>query len=222
MKYYRTTTNLNYRTGPGTKYTKVGVLDKGALIKCVGYKGKWLKIKKNNKYYFCSGSYVREVTDYGKLAGEAALYVAKQVVEKKAKHVSGKYKFTGPKVNCSVFVSACLQEAGLLDDSVTVYHTSKTHKKNSIGDCVHNRLKVDHYYWIKTNKKYSQMPNAYKKPGCVYLYESSIAIIGGDKNIYGCHSSGKTYTKMSMIKQTGSGTYEKSHNILVVGIPKIE
>ena len=50
MKYYRTTKNLNYRTGPGTKYTKVGVLEQGALIKCVGYNGKWLKIKKNNKY----------------------------------------------------------------------------------------------------------------------------------------------------------------------------
>ena len=222
MTYYRTTKKLNYRTGPGTKYTKVGVLDKGALIKVVGNVGKWLKIQKNNKYYYCSGSYVRKVTDYGKKAGESVLYIAKLVVEKKPKHISGKYLFTGPKINCSVFVSSCLYCAGLLDEHVTVYHTSKTHKKNSIGDCVHNRLKVDHYYWVKTNKKYSQMPNTYKKPGCVYVYESSIAIVGSDKCIYGCHSSGKTYTKMSMVKQTGSGTYEKSHNILVVGIPRIE
>ena len=222
MTYYRTTKKLNYRTGPGTKYTLVGKLADGALIKVVGNVGKWLKFQKNNKYYYCSGSYVRAVTNYGKLAAVQVEKVAKDVVSKKVPHISGKYRYEGKKVNCSVFVSACLQEAGLLPKSVTVYHTSKDHKKSSLGDCVHNRLKVDHYYWIKTNKKYSQMPKAYKKPGCIYVYESSIAIVGSDKHIYGCHSSGKTYTKMSMIKQTGSGTYEKSHNILVVGIPRIE
>ena len=222
MTYYRTTKKLNYRTGPGTKYTLVGKLDNGALIKVVGNVGKWLKFQKNNKYYYCSGSYVKKATDYGKLAAIQTEKIAKDVVGKKVPHVSGKYRYEGKKVNCSVFVSACLQEAGLLPKSVTVYHTSKDHKKSSLGDCVHNRLKVDHYSWHKTNKLYKNMPASYKKKGCIYVYQSSIAIVGDDGKIYGCHSSGKKYTKLSMVKHTSKKDYEYTHSILVVGVPRIE
>lgn len=222
MAYYRTTKNLNYRTGPGTKYTKVGVLKEGTLISVVDQVGKWLKIKKSNKYYFCSGTYAKKAVDYRSKVGEIVPEIAKKVHSNKSEHVSGSYKFKGPKVNCSVFVSAVLQEAGLLSDNVTVYHTSKNHKKNSIGDCIHNRLKVDHYIWHKTDKKFENLPSSYKKKGCVYVYPSSMAILGNDGYIYGCHSSGNKYTKMSMIKHTNKKDYEYTTNILVVGVPSIE
>ena len=221
MAFYRTTKDLNYRTGPGAKYTKVGVLKKSALISVVGQTGKWLKIKKRNKYYFCSSTYAKKAVDYRTKVGDVVPKVAKKVLAGKAEHVSGAYKFTGHKVNCSVFVSACLQEAGLLSDNTTVYHTSKSHRKDSIGHCVHNRLKVDHYTWHKTDKKFENLPSSYKKKGCVYVYPSSIGILGSDGSIYGCHSSGKKYTKMSMIKHSGKD-YEYATNILVVGVPSIE
>ena len=70
MAYYRTTKDLNYRTGPGTKYTKVGVLKKGTLISVVGTKGKWFKIKKSNKYYYCSGTYTKKAIDYRSLVAD--------------------------------------------------------------------------------------------------------------------------------------------------------
>lgn len=45
----RTTTEVNYRTGPGTKYKVKGTYKKGVSIKVVGLSGKWAKL--SNGYY---------------------------------------------------------------------------------------------------------------------------------------------------------------------------
>lgn len=221
MTYYKTICDLNYRTGPGIKYTKIGVLLKGAVVKIVEKKGNWGKFESNKKYYYCSLKYLKEVKNYGTIVAKYISPMAKTVVKYKAEHVGGNYDYTGSKVNCSVFVSAVLQKAGVLPKGTRIYHTSENHRKKTIGDCVHNRLKVKHYTWHKSNSLYKNLNKYFKKPGCVYIYASSVGILGSDKHIYGCHSTGKKYTKLSMIKHSGKA-YEYTHHILVVGVPSIE
>ena len=221
MSYYKTITDLNYRTGPGTNYTKVGVLKKGAVIKVASTKGDWVKFESNKKYYYCSRKYLKPSVEWGLITSGYALPFAKQVVKNKSEHFRGRYTYKGSKINCSVFVSTILQRQGVLPEGVVIYHTSKDHRKKSIGDCVHNRLKVKHYTWHKTDKIYKHLPSTYKRRGCIYVYASSLAIKGDDHCIYGCHSSGRKYTKLSMIKHK-KNTYEYTHPILVVGVPEID
>ena len=222
--YYKAKCHLNYRTGPGANYTKVGVLQPGAVVPVVLVKGKWAKFISNNKYYYCSFKYLRNTSDFGDIVSWHILPLAKDVVEHKAVHVSGRYdydKYEGERVNCSVFVSAILQKVGLLPKGTIIYHTAKDHRKSTVGDCLHNRLKVKHYTWHKTNKTYKDLPSTYKRRGCIYVYASSMAIKGPDHYIYGCHSSGSKYTKLSMI-QHKKNTYEFTSPILVVGVPEID
>lgn len=221
MSSYITTKKVKIRTGPAKKYKQVGTLSKGAVISVCEVKGKWFKFKRKNKFYWCYSKNLKAATNYGKIAGSKALPLAKLVVKNRAKHESGAYQYKRGKINCSVFVSRVLQDAGLLPKNAVLYHTSKAHKKSSIGDCVHNRTKVKHYKWVKTNSRFKSLPAKYRKPGCVLVYASSIAIVGEDGYIYGCHSSGKTYKKLSMIRQKGKA-YEYTSPVLVVGKGKIE
>lgn len=223
MSYYcKAKQNVNYRTGPGTKYKKVGVIKANNLVKVVGKTGNWFKIEKDKKYYYTSAKYYSLAVNYGAEVAKLVKPIAETVVKNKAEHVSGSYRYVDKKVNCSVFVSAILQEAGILPKTVTLYHTSKNHKKVTLGDVVHNRGKVEHYDWYKTDKEYSKLPDTYKKKGCVYVYPSSVAIKGDDGYVYGCHSSGKKYTKLSMIRHTSKSAYEYTAHILAVGVPKTE
>lgn len=163
----------------------------------------------------------KKKTNYGRLVGAKVSPLAKRVVKNKSKHVSGSYDYKKKRINCSVFVSKVLQNAGLFPKGKTLYHTSKGHKKAKIHDCVVNRTKVKHYSWHKTHTTYKNLPKKYKKQGCIYVYASSIAIVGADGYIYGCHSSGHTYDKLSMIRHK-KNTYEYTSDILVVGVPKNE
>lgn len=218
---YKITKKIPFRTGPGKKYRKVGVLNPGTLITFVSRKGSWVKFIRNKKYFYCNGKYLEEVVDYGIVVGKCVLPLAKKVVRNKAKHVSGAYRYKKSKINCSVFVSKILQNAGLLDRNHTLYHTDKSHTKNTLKDVVVNRTKVDHYSWHKTNKLYSALPKKWQKPGCIYVYKSSIAIVGADGIIYGCHSSGSTYSKLSMIRHNKK-SYEYTSHVLAIGVPKVE
>lgn len=222
--YYRTTAKLYYRTGPGKSYKKVGTLKKGTLINVVSTTGKWHKFKKGGKLYYCSAKYSKavkhKVVNYGKVVAAEILPLANRVIKNKAKHVSGAYPYTGPKINCSVFVSTVLANAGLMKKEFTLYHTAKDHSKKTLNDVVKNRTKVKHYKWYKTKATYKNLPSAYKKPGCVYVYPSSIGILASKDYIYGCHSSGKTYTSLGMIKHTSG--YEFTADILAVGVPQTE
>jgi hypothetical protein len=218
---YKTIKKVNFRTGPGKSYKKVGVLKKGTSITAVGRSGKWVKFKKGNKLYFCHSKNLKEVKNYGRIVGAKVLPLAKRVVANKAKHESGAYTYKKHRINCSVFVSKVLQNAGVLKEGTTLYHTSKNHSKGSLDAVVKNRSKVKHYKWYKTNTLYKSLPKKWKKQGCVYVYASSVAIVGADGYIYGCHSSGKTYKKLSMIRHKGK-SYEYTSRILAVGVPKTE
>lgn len=56
----KTTTTLNVRKGPSTKYSKLGKLSKGATVKIVSTTSNgWYKIKYKNKYGYVLSKYVR-------------------------------------------------------------------------------------------------------------------------------------------------------------------
>ena len=70
VTHYKTKCHLNYRTGPGAKYQKVGVLQPGAVVKVVMVKGKWAKFISNKKYYYCSFKYLKRAEDYGSIVAK--------------------------------------------------------------------------------------------------------------------------------------------------------
>lgn len=157
--------------------------------------------------------------NYQKMLADLCLPTAEKVISRKCVHTSGAYKFDGNKINCSVFVSCMLNAIGLLPDGITMAHTDKNKPKTSLINCVTNTTKLKHFDWFEVNQKYADLDSKFKEPGCVYVYASSEAVKGYD-GIYGCHSTGKTYTALSMIRHA-KGTYEYTSNILWVGIPKL-
>ena len=63
VKYMRSETNvLNVRSGAGTKYTVLGTLDKGDLIKYVGELDGWVETRYKNKTAYVNKKYLSEVT----------------------------------------------------------------------------------------------------------------------------------------------------------------
>lgn len=65
---YKTTTSVNYRTGPGTSYDKAGTLSSGTQIQVEdGYSKTangytWYRFKLNSKNYYIASNYVTKVT----------------------------------------------------------------------------------------------------------------------------------------------------------------
>ncbi len=65
---YKTTTSVNYRTGPGTSYSKGGSLASGTIIEVEdGYSKSsngytWYRFKKNSKNYYIASKYVKKLT----------------------------------------------------------------------------------------------------------------------------------------------------------------
>lgn len=68
-KTVKTTADVNYRKGPSTTMEVAGGFEKGTKIKVVlkaNLKGKstvWYKVKRDSKYYYVCGKYVKEVTN---------------------------------------------------------------------------------------------------------------------------------------------------------------
>ncbi|MFJ6419205.1 SH3 domain-containing protein [Paeniglutamicibacter sp. NPDC091659] len=59
----KTTTNLNLRLGPGTKYRSWGILNKGTTVAKTGRtNGKWIQIKTHGKTGWVSSTYLRTST----------------------------------------------------------------------------------------------------------------------------------------------------------------
>ena len=53
-----TSNTLNVRSGPGTSYTKIGVLYKGNVVKGISEKNGWIEINYNNQTGYISSDYV--------------------------------------------------------------------------------------------------------------------------------------------------------------------
>lgn len=66
---YKTTAKVNYRTGAGTSYNKIGTLAKGAKIQVEdGYSRSangytWYRFKKDSKTYYVTSNYLKKVTE---------------------------------------------------------------------------------------------------------------------------------------------------------------
>ena len=57
------TTDVNVRSGPGTKYSKLGKLSKGERVKMLGTTGDWTRIEYKGKTGYAFSSYVRVVKE---------------------------------------------------------------------------------------------------------------------------------------------------------------
>ena len=118
-------------------------------------------------------------------------------------------------LSCNRMVSIVLQQAGLLDKGVVVSHTAKASGKKKITDAVKNTAKLRHckVYWV--NKRFGDLPEAWKRAGCVYFQNSNACISAGNGKIWSCNKS-KGY------RYQGRGDYLRtplSSKILCVIVP---
>lgn len=118
------------------------------------------------------------------------------------KHVSGSYTWEtamkNSKVNCSIPATRLAVLAGILPDGKRISHTSAVKsniltKKNTIAKAVSGYGNLDltkcSVDWV--GKKYSSLASKYKKKGYIYVYDSNIAVCGGDGTIWACHEWSK-------------------------------
>ena len=226
---YKIKIDLFVRSSPSINAKTIGTLKAGKVVNVSGIKSvtevqktikskvtvPWGKISFDGKtgYISTKAKYVSKVkTDYGKLVGAQLLLAAEKAVKNKAKHVSGAYQFKGSKVNCAVFTAYCYYKAGLLPKGTIPSHT---------GSGLSHKDAFKHCSIHKVNCLYKNLPAKYKKVGTLCVQESNQFIIGSD-GLYTTHSTGKTYTSLSMIRHKSSGDYEHSHKINLVVVPNVE
>ena len=51
--------NLNMRTGPGTQYSKIGIIPKDTTVEIIKVRGNWFQARYKNKVFWLSGQYLR-------------------------------------------------------------------------------------------------------------------------------------------------------------------
>jgi hypothetical protein len=116
-------------------------------------------------------------------------------------------------------VSIVLQEAGLLPKGVVVSHTAKASGKKKITDAVKNTAKLRHckVYWV--NKRFGDLPEAWKRAGCVYFQNSNACISAGNGKIWSCNKS-KGYRYRGRGDYLRTEGYPFTSPILVVVVPE--
>ncbi|MCD7820999.1 MAG: hypothetical protein LUG64_02160 [Clostridiales bacterium] len=144
------------------------------------------------------------------------------------KHVSGSYTWDvamdKKKVNCSIPATRVAVLAGILADGKRISHTSAVStniltKKNTIAKTISGYSNLDltkcSVDWV--GKKYSSLASKYKKKGSIYVYDSNIAVCGGDGSIWACHEWSKQMTngKYTMVQLT-SGYCFSSYVLCVI------
>ena len=121
-------------------------------------------------------------------------------------------------LNCHLMVSLVLQEAGLLPKGAVITHTPKSNGKTFIEDAVKgiDKLKNCEVHWV--NKSYKDLPEKWKKAGCIYIQNSNACISAGNGKIWSCNKSvGHKYQKGEYLRTSG---YPFDSKILVVIVPK--
>jgi GH24 family phage-related lysozyme (muramidase) len=164
-------------------------------------------------------------TNYRKAAAEAAKRI--YPLAKGKKHGSGvqkrvttleEFKRQG-ELNCHLMASLVLQEAGCLPKGKVITHTKKASGKEKITDAVRGTENLKHckVYWV--NKKFSELPEEWKKAGCVYIQNSNACVSAGDGDIWSCNKSvGEQYNDPSDWKKKKG--YVVTSDILVVIVPE--
>ena len=121
-------------------------------------------------------------------------------------------------LSCNRMVSIVLQQAGLLPKGVVVSHTPKWDGKKTIDDAVSNWRKLKHCKVVWVNKRFEELPEAYKKAGCVYFQNSNACISAGNGKIWSCNKSrGYRYRGRGDYLRTDG--YPFTSRILVVVVP---
>ena len=136
------------------------------------------------------------------------------------------------KINCAASASITYQKAGLIDTGKLVSHTAAVSKnivshynvadlKKSLGLSVqnHGNLKKGTCDLVKVMKKFEDMPAWLKKKGIMYIQDSNICISAGNKKIYSCNSTGKTYSKNGVNPLRAEG-YAFTSPILWAVVPR--
>ena len=135
-------------------------------------------------------------------------------------------------INCAASASITYQQAGLIDAGKLVSHTGAVKKnivshynvddlKKSLGLSVQNygNLKKGTCDLVKVMKTFKDMPAWLQKKGIMYIQDSNICISAGNKKIYSCNSTGKTYSK-SEVNPLRTGGYAFTSPILWAVVPR--
>jgi len=143
-------------------------------------------------------------------------------------------------INCCWSVSITYQQAGLIEKGKNVCHTPSIgiHKdmetlkkhydvpdlKKSLELTMTNKknLKKGSCDLIKVMKKYKELPIWLRQKGIIYVQDSNICISAGNKKIYSCNSSGKTYGpgKSKVLKKEINHEYAFTSPILWAVLPR--
>ena len=137
-------------------------------------------------------------------------------------------------INCAASASITYQRAGIIDEGKLVSHTAAVSKNVNIikhydvSDLQQSlKLSVKNYGnlkkgtcdLVKVMAKYNDMPSWLKQKGIMYIQDSNICISAGDKKIYSCNSTGKTYSKNGVDPLRSSG-YTFNSPILWAVVPR--
>ena len=121
-------------------------------------------------------------------------------------------------LSCNRMVSISMQIAGLLAVGVVVSHTPKAAGKKTIGDAATGWQYLRHCKLVWVNKKYSDLPAEYKKPGCVYYQNSNACVNMGNGHIFSCNKD-KNYRYKRKSDYDRTFGCPHTSNILFVVVP---
>lgn len=143
------------------------------------------------------------------------------------------------RISCSGSSSITLQKAGVINSGLLVSHTQAC-KKNP--DCnsdnymsyynvknfttalkravtQYSNLKKGTCDIVKVMQKYKDMKPWLQQKGIVYIHDSNICVSAGNKKIWSCNSSGKTYGEGGVNPLRSSG-YTFNNQILFAIVPR--
>ena len=186
----------------------------------------WYKIQKNNKINYVSSRYLTRITpNYLKRVANNVDNIYNLIIELGCKHQSGATSLESLKVKkvttCGVSASIVLQQAGLLNINKLITHSKKGSNKSTPSKAIvgYKNLNLNTCKVIKLNKKYSEIDKQYKKKGMIYIYDSNIAINGGDNYIYSCNNGSSQLKNGKYIKNKMKSGYCFTSNILYIIVP---
>ncbi len=193
-------------------YTKDGVI--------------WFKIQKNNKINYVSSRYLIRITpNYLKRVANNVDRIYSLIIQLGCKHKSGATSLSTLKTKkattCGVAASIVLQEAGLLKNNKLITHSKKGNDKSTPAKAIvgYKNLNLNTCKVIKINKKYSNIDKKYKKKGIIYIYDSNIAINGGNNYIYSCNNGSSQLKNGKYIKNKMKSGYCFTSKILYAIVP---
>ncbi|MCD7918664.1 MAG: hypothetical protein LUG45_01015 [Clostridiales bacterium] len=147
------------------------------------------------------------------------------------KHVSGSYTWdtamSKKQVNCAITVSRVFYLAGLLGKDNQISHTTavKTNilkQKNTIAKAMsgYSNLDLDKCSVIYVGaENFTALAAKYKVKGAGYVYDSNIAIYGGDNAIYSCNNGSNQLTNGVYSKNRMTSGYCFTSPVLAVILP---